>query len=588
LYAENSQLQIVPQLKAQNPPASLSARSEWLPLVGVLVATLVTYASTFAFGWVYDDPPQIPQNQDLEWSRIGFLFTHQLWASTAGTEARFYRPLLTLWFLINKTVFGLNPHWFHVTTVLAHLAASALAFFVARALLEDAGSAFFAAAIFALHPLQVESASWISSVNDSLAAALCFASFLTYRRARTKQQNSAGWWILSGFLFLLALFTKEVSVVLPGIILVDLFNRSGDVRSTSSGRPLLTAISPYVAIVVLWLALRSWALGESAGTSSAASWSSCLLTAPKIFLFNLGRVFIPIGLASQYDFRAVESPGSVQFLLLVIAVLALVWLGVRVAKRDPRLWVAFAWLILPMVPTFNLRWMNQDDFVHDRYMYMSMLGVALFAGSAYGWIRNKWPNLQVVRPLAACIAVSLAFASAIQSEYWANDLILFSRAVSRAPDNEWAQLNYGSALSARSKFVEAAPHFVRSYELNPGWRAADFAGFAFQQSGDLPRGEQWFEAALHYNPSLANAWFGLGQIRLQQHLPEEAIPYLKKALEFGPTADGFHYELGTALEQVSQKSNAIEEYKTELQLHPYQTGAQKALDRLQATHSPVK
>ncbi len=577
----------MPQLKAQKPPAALSTRTEWLPLVVVLFATLATYASTFTFGWVYDDPPQIPQNQNLEWSRIGFLFTHQLWASMAGTDARFYRPLLTLWFLINKTVFGLNPHWFHVTTVLAHLAASALAFFVASALLEDAGSALFAAAIFALHPLQVESASWISSVNDSLAAALCFASFLIYRRARMKQHNSAGWWILSGVLFLLALFTKEVSVVLPGIILVDLWlNRGTATRSASSQRSLLAAIFPYAVIVAVWLALRFWALGETAGASSAISWTSCLLTAPKIFLFNLYRVFVPVGLSPQYDFRAVESPASGQFLLVMIALIALAALAVRVAKRDPQLWVAFAWLIFPMLPTFNLRWMNQDDFVHDRYMYMSMLGVALLAGSAYGWVRKTWPNLQVLRPLAACIAVVLAFASAIQSQYWANDVILFSRAVSRAPDNEWAQLNYGSALSARGKFAEAAPHFVRSYELMPGWRAADFAGFSFQQSGDMTQAEQWFKAALLYNPSLANAWFGMGQIRLQQHLPEEAIPYLKKALEFEPTADGFHYEMGTALEQVSQKSSAIEEYKTELHLHPYQTGAQKALDRLQASSVP--
>jgi tetratricopeptide (TPR) repeat protein len=579
----------VPQLKAQKPLASPGARTELLPLAAVLAATLVTYASTFTFGWVYDDPPQIPQNQNLEWSRIGFLFTHQLWASMAGTAARFYRPLLTVWFLINKTVFGLNPHWFHVTTVLAHLAASALAFFLACALLEDAGSALLATAIFALHPLQVESASWISSVNDSLASALCFASFLTYRKARMKAQNAAAWWILSGILFLLALFTKEVSVVLPGMILVDLWlNRSDNTRSASGGRSLLAAISPYAAIVVLWLALRSWALGETAGASSTTSWSSCVLTAPKIFLFNLYRVFVPIGLSPQYDFHAVVSPGSGQFLLVVIAVTALVFLAVRAANRDPRLWVAFAWLIFPLLPTFNLRWMNEDDFIHDRYMYMSMLGVGLLAGSAYGWIRRKWPTLQLVRPMAACMAVVLAFASATQSQYWANDVILFSRAVSRAPDNEWAQLNYGSALSARGKFAEAAPHFVRSYELKPGWRAADFAGFAFQQSGDLSQGEQWFKAALLYDPSLANAWFGLGQIRLAQHLAEQAIPDLKKALEFEPTADGFHYEMGTALEQVSQKSKAIEEYKTELLLHPYQTGAREALDRLQATNAPAR
>ena len=157
-------------------------RKERYAAAGVLAVTLLTYASTFTFGWVYDDPPQIPQNQNLEWSRLGYLFTHHLWAS-ARPEARFYRPLLTVWFLINKTLFGLNPHWFHVTTVLAHVGATALAYVVARRLLKDSGAALLAAAIFGLHPLQTETASWISSVNDSLAAVLCFASFVFYRRA---------------------------------------------------------------------------------------------------------------------------------------------------------------------------------------------------------------------------------------------------------------------------------------------------------------------------------------------------------------------------------------------------------------------
>jgi len=571
----------VPQLKTQKPAYS-PPPTELVPLAGLLLATLVTYASTFSYGWVYDDPPQIPQNQDLVWGRIGFLFTHQLWAPMGGMEARFYRPLLTLWFLLNKTLFGLNPHWFHVTSVLVHLVASVLAFFVARELLKDASAALFACAIFALHPLQVESASWISSVNDPLAAALCFASFLIYRKARRQQRNAGVEWILAGTFFLLALFTKEVSIVLPGIILVDLwFDRAGDVRSISSARFLLKAISPYAVMAVLWLALRSWVLRGAEAASSPVAWSAILLTAPEIFLFNLYRVLVPAGLSPQYDFHLIESAGSAQFLLASITIIALASFAIKVARRTPRLWVALAWLTLPQLPTFNLRWMNQDDFVHDRYMYMSMLGVALLAGSAYSWIRRKWPEQQLVRPLAVCIAVTLAFASAIQSEYWANDVILFSRAVSRAPENEWAQLNYGSALSAHGKFAEAAPHFVRSYELEPGWRAADFAGFAFQQFGDLPQSEHWFSAALQLNPSLATAWFGMGQIRLLQHRPQDAIPYLKKALELQPTADGFHFELGDALEQVSQLSAAIDEYKAELQLHPYQSGARKALERLQ-------
>ncbi|MBZ5679362.1 MAG: tetratricopeptide repeat protein [Acidobacteriia bacterium] len=569
------------QLKIQEPGSSLT-RNETLSLVAVLLGTLFTFASTFTFGWVYDDPPQIPQNQNLQWGRLGYLFTHHLWAAAMGPEGRFYRPLLTLWFLLNKTLFGLNPHWFHVTTVLAHVSAAALAFLLARRLIKDTRAALFTAAIFGLHPLQVESASWISSVNDSLAAALCFSSFLIYRKAKTLQESSGPWWALSGILFLLALLTKEVSVVLPAIILVDLWtDSSGEQRSVPSARSWVAPITVYALVGALWLSLRSWVLGYAAATSSFVPWSTNLLSAPKILLFNLLRTVLPIGLSPHYHLRLIESPKDVQFLLNFLLLVALVSFAVIAGKRNRQLWVAFAWLILPLLPSLNLRWMNEDDFVHDRYMYMSMLGVALLAGSAFAWMKKRWPELLLIRPLAVAIVVILAFASAIQSQYWANDLILFARAVNKAPQNEWAQLNYGSALSTRGKYQEAAPHFVRSYELKPGWRAAEFAGFAFQQSGDLVQAEQWFRAALQLDPALATAWFGLAQVRLLQHQPEDAILYLRKALELQPDADGYHYTLGTALEQISRRTAAIEEYQTELQLHPYQSGARKALDRLQ-------
>jgi Tfp pilus assembly protein PilF len=553
---------------------------ELFSLAGLMVATVVTFSSTFHFGWVYDDPPQIPQNPNLRWDRFGFLFTHQLWASTAAAQSRFYRPLLTVWFLSNKTIFGLNPHGFHVTTVLAHVVATGLAFFVARLLLKDAGAALFAAAIFGLHPLQVESVSWISAVNDPLAAVFCFASFLAYRKAAVVQLRSSFWWTLAGAFFLLALLTKEVSIVLVGIVLIDLLTRPKNTGEPVRRSPLLPLFCAYGLVALFWLILRSLVLGGAAVVSAQVPWATIVLSAPKIFLFDLYRVIVPAGLSPQYDFSLIDSPFTFQFVWITLVLIAFVLLTVWAAKRNYLVWVASAWLVLPIVPTLNLRWMNQDDFIHDRYTYISMLGVALLAGSAYAWIRSKWPQQQLIRPLAVALVFALAFASAIQSQYWASDVSLFSRAVSRAPDNEWAQLNYGSALTARGKYADAAPHFVRSYELQPGWRAADFAGFAYQHLGDLSQAEHWYTTALQQDASVGVVYFGLAQIRLQQHQPLQAIPYLKKALELEPTADGFHYELGNALEQTSQFADAVEEYKTELQLHPNQTGAQKALDRL--------
>jgi hypothetical protein len=572
---------LVSEIKHQQHDSALSPR-EGLSLAGVLSLTFLTFVSTFTFGWVYDDPPQIPQDQYLQWNRLTYLFSHHLWASTAGTEARFYRPLLSLWFLINKSLFGLDPHWFHVTTVLAHVTATGMAFLIARKVLRDTAPALLAAAIFGVHPLQVEAASWISSVNDPLAAVLCFSSFLAYRRARAVGGTSGAgvWWVISAISFFLALITKEVSVTLPAIVLVDLWTSSeGTAATKASWRNVAMG---YGLAAALWLLLRTVVLGQTATVGLLAAGTKTLWSGPKILLFDLYRVVFPVGLSPHYDFRPIES-GGMQFLLTLGILAVLVWLAMAAARRNRQLWVAYAWLVFPLLPTTNLGWMNQDDFVHDRYMYISMLGVALLAGSAFAALRRKWPDAGLVPLFSGVLIVVMGLASAIQSQYWANDVFLFSRAVKIAPRNEWSHLNYGAALSARNRFGEAAVEFVESFKLKASWQAADFAGYSYQRSGDLSQAEHWFTVAVEENPALATAWFGLAQIRLEQHHPAEAIDFLKQALAIQPDADGYHYALGVALEQMSRLSDALEAYRTELRLHPHQSGARKAVERLQST-----
>ena len=555
---------------------------EKLWLAGVVTFTLLTFLSTFTFGWVYDDPPQIPGNADLRWNRLGYLFTHHLWASAAGIgDARFYRPLLSVWFLLNKTVFGLNVHWFHLTTVLAHVTATALVFFIARRWLQNTGGALLAAGLFGVHPLQTESVSWISSVNDSLAALLCFSSFLAYKKAREAQRYDGLWWTLTGTAFAAALLVKEVSAVLPAILLADLFfNSDSGSERENKGRAGAVIVALCGMIGISWLILRRHVLGQVAATTSSLGWGAAILTAPKIALFQLARVLLPTGLSPHYDFRLIDPAAGPQSWLALFAFAVLVVAAFLAARRARHLWVAYAWLLLPLLPSLNPRWLNAGDFVHDRYMYMSMLGVGLLVGAGFEALRRRWPEQRLIPGLAVALLIGLAFASAIQSQYWANDTYLFSRAVQVAPQNAWAQLNYGAALSARSKYADAATRFVRSYDLQASWYAADYAAFAFQNSGDLPQAERWFELALQKNPSLADAWFGLGQIRLAQQLPADAAAFFQKAISYHPDADGYHYALGSALEQLGQRSAALEAYQTELRLHPYQTGARRAIDRL--------
>jgi tetratricopeptide (TPR) repeat protein len=369
---------------------------------------------------------------------------------------------------------------------------------------------------------------------------------------------------------------------LPFIVLADLWvcARSDD-NPKLSGKIWASLLLSYGLAGMLWFTLRARAVGSAVPAGSPVGWGTTLLTVPKLLLFDLYRMVFPVGLSPHYDLRLVQAVGA-QFYLPFVLMVLLAGVLAFVAKRHPSNLIAAAWLLFPLLPTLNLRWLNQDDFAHDRYLYMSLFGAATLLSSAYIALRKKLPNARLLPFLGGLLVIAMAFAAAIQSQYWANDVHLFWRAVTVAPRNEWAHLNYGSALSARGRFTEAAAQFVESYQLRPSWQAAEYAGYSYRQVGDLARAEHWFKTATEANPELATAWFGLAQIRLEQHQPEQAVVLLKKALLLQPDADGYHYALGAALEQLSRPAEALDEYETELRLHPYQTGARAAIQRLEA------
>ncbi|MBV8205344.1 MAG: tetratricopeptide repeat protein [Acidobacteria bacterium] len=555
----------------------------------MLALTFLTYASTLPFAWVYDDPAQIPNNPDLAWGRLGFLFSHQLWASLPGTDPRFYRPVLSLWFLLNKMIFGLRAGGFHFTTVLAHVAATALVFLLARRLVGSSSAGLFVAAVFGLHPLHAETASWISDVDDSLAAIFCLGAFLSYLNARENPRRARLWWTTSFACYALGLLTKEIAVVLPAIILLDAWLR----RLPGRGRALAVAGISYGALTLAYVAIRSAVLGAWVRPQQQVSALAAVLSAPRLAVFYGARFVLPVGLSAHYDPVEVTSPGSWQFcaplaaVLIVIALIVLAWRHLRNAAQVPaplslhgRLLIALAWVFIPLLPALNLALLVQQDPLHDRYAYLSIFGAALLVAQLWAAWDGRLRWLPLARPaIAACVA-AMAFAAALQSQYWANDSVLFHRAVAVAPRNPWAHWNYGAALNARGRYEEALPEFARSYELAPDFRTAAYAGFAAGQLERWPEAAGWYAKSIQLNPGNAEAWFELGHIGIAQHRPGDAILYLRRSIELAPAAAGYHYDLARALELSGDAAGAAGQYRAEVALHPEQEAAQQALRRL--------
>src|SRR5574340_712765 len=201
---------------ADRPPETGTTLSALLPLL-LLAATFIVYVGTLQFEFVYDDMGQIVNNPVVHsWRYLPWYFHSNVWMQQYAV-GNYYRPLFLFWLLLNYTLFGLQPLFWHLTTVLAHLAVTWMVYLLVRRLTSDQATAAIAALLFGLHPIHLEAVAWISGVTEPLLAMLLVPAFLCYLNYR-ERGRARRWLLLSLLLFALALLTKETAVVLPALL----------------------------------------------------------------------------------------------------------------------------------------------------------------------------------------------------------------------------------------------------------------------------------------------------------------------------------------------------------------------------------
>ena len=199
------------------PVRALPEVSQALLPILILTATLVVYLGTLQFEFVYDDLGQIVTNPLVHsWSYLPVYFRANVWAQSF-VVGNYYRPIFMVWLLLNYTVFGLQPFFWHLTTVGLHVTATWLVFVLVERLTRDRRAAGIAALVFGLHPVHLEAVAWVSGLTEPLLAVFCIPAFLAYLNYR-ERERSPRWLAISLLLYTVALFTKETAVILPALI----------------------------------------------------------------------------------------------------------------------------------------------------------------------------------------------------------------------------------------------------------------------------------------------------------------------------------------------------------------------------------
>lgn len=472
-------------------PDASSSPKDFILWAGVIVLALLTvYAPALRGRFLWDDDRHVELNRNLRdgdgliniWTKIG---------PRAGGTIQYY-PLTHTTFWIEYQLSGASPGQiptmiFHVTNVLLHAAAAILLWFVLRELFVP--GAWLIAAIFALHPIEVESVAWISERKNVLAGAFFFGSILAYLRSdefRAKERPAAPdqmYW-LSLALFAAALLSKSMSAPLVGVLLVIIWWKRGRV----TGRDLLL-LAPYFVLAIAMSIVTSWIEHTQVG-ARGPEWDLSLpqriLIAGRAVWFYAAKLIWPTKLAFIYPRWDVDPAQIPQWLFplgVIVVLVALFLARKRIGRGALAAALIFVGTLVPAMGFINFYPMRYS-FVADHFQYFAGPAlIALIVASIATWLRRVKPDITstpLPYILGAVVLIPIAILTALQSQAYASHKTLWQHVISKNPGAWMAQYNLASALNneattlppdradeSRKLMEEAIPHLQKATELRP-------------------------------------------------------------------------------------------------------------------------
>ena len=527
----------------------MSGRAHRPALVAVAVVALLACGGSLYHGFVWDDRPLIVENRQLrESGGLASLLTSGFWQSGDHHDRfrAFYRPLVSLSYALDTAVWGCLPAGFHLTNLLLHLAATLLVYALARRREQWPSAAALGAALFAAHPVHVESVAWISGRTDLLCAVLCLAAFLLDRAGVRRASGAGGRRAAALACFFLALMAKEMAVTLPLLLGLDRFLRPG--RRSVRLRIAARTMAPYLVILGCWLVLRRVVLGFEADPIFHLDPIGWLATAIFVLARDATLLLLPIGLDPHYPYPPRTTLLDPVVVLSAVLLAIIVTAGVAAARGSRRAAFALAWIAVTLVPVLRFGSFG-DVLLADRFLYLPSVGLALLAAravSAFAAVAS--PRLRRAG-LAAAVSVlgGLILLAGRQTTLWRDDLTLFTRLARTSPGSAMVHSNLGLALYDAGEYDRAVVEYHTAIDLAPGFALAhNNLAAALDRQGRFAEAERHYRAALRLAPRQLESQINLANLRARQG-QADAIDVLRAIVRDKPGHARARYSLADAL-----------------------------------------
>lgn len=492
----------------------------------VVVALVIVYYPALHGAFLWDDGGHVTRTglRSLDGLR-------RIWFEVGATQQ--YYPLLHTAFWIEHKLWDDSVLGYHVVNVLQHALSACLLLLVMRRL--EIPGAYLTTAIFALHPVQVESVAWITEQKNTLSAVFYFAAALVY--LSYDQERQTRHYVLALGLFVLGLLTKTVVATLPAALLIVLWWRRGQVQWRRDVVPLM----PWFVLGAVAGLFTAWVERKLIGAEGAAFdltlLERCLL-AGRVVWFYLGKLFWPFDLVFIYPRWKVDATVWWQYLFPVGAFVLLVSLWrIRNRWRGPLGGLLFfAGSLFPVLGFFNV-YPFIFSFVADHFQYLSSVGIiVVMSAGLTSLLPRILPQFQKAGPaLALVLLATLGVLTRQQSQMYSDPATLYTTTLERNPDCWMCHNNLGLLFAGAGQSQAAIDHYEKALALKPdSAEAHNNLGNVFFEEGMISEAKSSYEEALRYRPKYVDAINNLGGVFYRLGRVAEAKAQYEAVLRINP------------------------------------------------------
>jgi len=533
----------------------------------LVAATLFAYWQVWTHDFVnFDDGIYVTENPRV---RTGLTLENVVWAFTT-TDAEFWHPLTWISHMLDCQLYGLHPGGHHVTNLVLHMANTLLLFLVLRWMTGAIWASAFVAALFALHPLHVESVAWVAERKDVLSTLFWMLTMAAYHYYT--ESPGVKRYLLVSLAFVMGLMAKPMLVTLPFVLLLLDYWPLGRVKleQRSSILPLLLEKIPLLALTACFCALTFLAQqkGGLLPSLDLLSVQDRLANALVSYVSYIGMMMWPGHLAVYYHQSAAAS--GWQALLCALCLGSISTLVVLWRQERPYLAVGWLWYLGTLVPVIGLVQIATFTMA-DRYTYVPLIGLFMMIAWGLPDLLPPWKYQRMALLLSAGIVV-LAFTARTRSQvrHWENSVSLWKQ-TANATDNNYSAYNcLGAALIAQGRFEEGIAQLSKALGIKPDYAEAYInLGDAMARQGRLDEARAHFSTALKIDPDYVEAMTNLGLTLCKQGKPREALDHFAAALSIKPDYAEAHNNMGGALSDLGRLDEAIEHYSKALQINPH-------------------